>query len=278
MTSTFKMCAVAVFASGFTVPVALAADVMPAAQQNALVQKYCAVCHNDAHVNGGLTLERFDAASPDPSVVAMLVSKIRDGGAISAAGVPKPDAATQDALLDALLAETAGASDWTVTQTPDAATHASLLTASILREVPVPPNTPKRFAGDIGAPDVYRLTLTCRSDTREGDMVVAWAPGAAPKGSILTAVVDGKPASISTVEGSEKMFKGTLGTMGTGATILNAKWENSGMSKLSIPLPEQTLAVNNLFQDGTVEFSFASLPRAARKILSNCFAERTASR
>ena len=61
------------------IPAAAAGDSMPAAQQNALVQKYCAVCHNDAHVNGGLSLEHFDAAQPDPGVAAMLVSKLTNG-------------------------------------------------------------------------------------------------------------------------------------------------------------------------------------------------------
>jgi hypothetical protein len=48
------------------VPVALASGAMPVPQQNALVQKYCAVCHSDAHMNGGLSLQHFDAAYPDP--------------------------------------------------------------------------------------------------------------------------------------------------------------------------------------------------------------------
>ena len=231
---------------------------MPAAQQTALVAKYCAVCHNDAHVNGGLTLEHFDALSPDPSVVAMLVSKLRDGGAISAAGLPRPDQATQDALLAALLTEAAGAEQWTVTKSDPAA-----LTASIFREVPVPPNTPKRFAGDIGAPDRYRLTVACRADIRVGEIVVAWAPGAAPKDSVLSAAVDGKPPVTYTVEGSEKRFKGTLGTMGTGATILSSQ-----------NLPQETLTINNLFQDGSVTFSFTDLPQTARQALTVCFSDR----
>ena len=58
---------------------AVASDLMPAAQQNALVAKYCVVCHNDAHVNGGLSLEHFDAAQPDPSLVAMTISKVGMG-------------------------------------------------------------------------------------------------------------------------------------------------------------------------------------------------------
>jgi hypothetical protein len=55
---------------------AVANGAMPAAQQNALLQKYCVVCHTDAHMNGGLSLEHFDAAHPDPGVAAMLVSKL----------------------------------------------------------------------------------------------------------------------------------------------------------------------------------------------------------
>lgn len=52
--------AVAVFTVGSTASfpsVAVASEAMPAAQQNALVQKYCAVCHTDASKDGGLSLQ-----------------------------------------------------------------------------------------------------------------------------------------------------------------------------------------------------------------------------
>ncbi len=58
---------------------------MPAAEQNALVKKYCAVCHTDAVRNGGLSLEHYDAAKRDPALAAMMLSKL-NGGAMGAAG------------------------------------------------------------------------------------------------------------------------------------------------------------------------------------------------
>ena len=60
-------------------PLAMAGDPMPAPQQNALVQKYCAVCHTDKSRNGGLSLEHFDAAHPDPGVAATMLGKLKSG-------------------------------------------------------------------------------------------------------------------------------------------------------------------------------------------------------
>src|SRR4029077_17473255 len=130
---------------------------------------------------------------------------------------------------------------------------------SIVREVP---SVTRKFA------DIYRLTLTCRADTHEGEMQVAWAPGSPRKGSVISAVVDGKAPFTYQVDGSEKMFEGAVGNQGEGAIILSA----------TKPLPEKPLTVNNLFQDGTVAFPFDSLTQAARQALSACFTQSVASR
>jgi hypothetical protein len=60
LAATIASCGVIVLAA----PDVPLSDAMPVAQQNALVQKYCAVCHTDVHRNGGLSLQHFDAAHP----------------------------------------------------------------------------------------------------------------------------------------------------------------------------------------------------------------------
>jgi hypothetical protein len=236
--------AVAVFMAGPPAS-ALASSAMPVAQQNTLVQTYCAVCHNDAHLNGGLSLEHFDAAQPDPGLAAMLVSKLK-GKAMGAAGIPLPDRATQDALLSALSSEAAGASGWNVIRTP-------ILTASVVQGA--------LSAANGGEPDLYRLTLTCNADTHEGEMQLAWSPGVPSPDRVMSFAVDEKAPLTYKVESGEKMFKGASGDSGTGAIILYP----------AIPLPAQTLTISNLFSDETVVFPFGGLTQPVRKALSTCF-------
>ena len=235
-----------------TTPAAVASGAMPVEQQNALVEKYCAVCHTDAVRNGGLSLEHFDAARPDPGVAAMIVSKLK-ANAMGASGQPLPDRAAQDALLSALSAASVGANRWTVNQAPGPAARAQITTASIVQEVP---STHEKAV----SPDLYRLIVTCNSDTHEGEMQLAWSPAVPENGRVLSASVDGNAAFTYKVEGSEKMGNGQDGTSGPGAAILAA-----------VPLPARTLTISNLFPDETVVFPFDGLTQTVRQTLSTCF-------
>ncbi len=223
---------------------------MPAQQQNALVQKYCAVCHTDAHRDGGLSLEHFDAASPDPGVAAMMLSKIKTG-AIGAAGVPAPDRATVEAWISALSAGAAGAGRWTVNRS----VGVPLLSASLVRELPSTANG--------GVPDSYRLTLTCNSDTGEGEIRLAWAPGVPPTGQVISALVDAKEQFSFTIEGAETMGNGSKGTSGPGSIVLSTR-------EASMRLPAESLAISNVFANETVVFPFDELNPAARQALTRC--------
>jgi cytochrome c551/c552 len=88
------------FTFGFAVFCASAWAGMPAAEQNTLVKRYCAVCHTDAAKNGGLSLEHYDAARRDPGLAAMILSKLNNG-AMGAAGNGVPDKVAQEAWLEA---------------------------------------------------------------------------------------------------------------------------------------------------------------------------------
>jgi len=225
-------------------PVASASNAMPVAQQNALVGKYCAVCHTDAIPNGGLSLQHFDAARPDPGLMAMVVSKLK-AKALGASGQPLPDKMTQDLLQSTLAVESFGAERWVVDR------QAAVLTANVVAATPSTKSD--------GDPDLFRLTLTCHTDTHQGGMQVAWSPGVPKSGQMISAVVDGGTPVTSKIEGVEKMGNGQAGESGPGAV------------QLGLPLPAKQLAVSNIFGDETVLFPFEGLSESARQGLSVCF-------
>ena len=68
-----------------------------------VIAKYCVSCHNQRLKTAGLALDTVDAARPaaHPDVWERVVTRLR-AQSMPPAGVPRPDAATYDAVADAL--------------------------------------------------------------------------------------------------------------------------------------------------------------------------------
>jgi hypothetical protein len=223
---------------------------MGAGEQNALVKKYCAVCHSDAIKNGGLSLEHYDAAKPDPGLAAMILSKLNNG-AMGAAGNGVPHKAAQQAWLDSTTEQAAGAEEWFVTRE-----HNSV-SASIVRQVP------PRKADSTNAP-LYRVLIACNASTGVGEMQLTWSPEP-QTGRTMTASVDGNTPIEYRIEGRESMGNGAAVQTGHASVVL------SSVKGKRLAFPKESLIIRDLFPGETVEFPFADLDRKSISDLSVCF-------
>lgn len=223
---------------------------MPAADQTALVKKYCAVCHSDAAKNGGLSLEHYDAAKRDPALAAMLLSKLNNG-AMGAAGKGVPDNATQQAWIDSTRVQAVGATEWFVSRDD------GIVSASIVRDV-----APRR-PGSSDRP-IYRLQMTCNPSTRVREMLLTWSP-VAQTGRALTASVDGNAPIEYRIEGFESMGNTGAGQSGHASVVL------ASGTGAKLGLASRSLTIRELFPGESVAFPVSDLDRRTVSELRMCF-------
>ena len=221
---------------------------MPAAEQNALVKQYCAVCHTDASMNGGLSLQHYDAAKRDPTLAAMILSKL-NAGAMGAAGNGVPDKASQEAWLASTKEQAAGAKEWFVSR------EDGVVSASTIREVP--PRRP-----DVTDSPVYRVTIACNTSSGAGEMQLTWSPQP-QTGRLMTASADSDAPVEYRIEGKESMGNGGTVQSGHASVLL------SSSGKLGFP--NHFLIIRELFPGETVEFPLSDLDQKTRTELSTCF-------
>ena len=223
---------------------------MPAAEQTALVKKYCAVCHTDAAKNGGLSFEHYDAGKRNPPLAAMILSKL-NSGAMGAAGKGLPDKAAQEAWLKSTREQAVGAHLWFVSR------EAGVVSASIVREVPL------REQVSSGHP-VYRISVTCDPVTGAGQMQLTWSPQP-QTARTLAASVDGSGPIDFRIEGKESMGNGGTAQTGHASVVLSAGKGGE------LALARRSLTIRDLFPGESVEFPFSDLDQSARSELRRCF-------
>jgi mono/diheme cytochrome c family protein len=80
-----------------------AADASPDAPFQAVLDRYCATCHNDRVKAGGMILERLsaDGLRRDPQLWEKVIRKLRTG-MMPPSGAPRPDRATLDLMTSTL--------------------------------------------------------------------------------------------------------------------------------------------------------------------------------
>lgn len=221
---------------------------MPAIQQNALVKQYCAVCHTDAAMNGGLSLQHYDAAKRDPTLAVMILSKL-NAGAMGAAGNGVPDKADQEAWVTSTKEQASGATEWFVSR------EGGVVSASIVREVP------SRSANVPDKP-LYRVKIACNTASGVGEMQLTWSPQP-QTGRTMTASVDSNASVEYRIEGKESMGNSAAVQSGH-ASVLLSDGRRFGF-------PSHSLTVRELFPGETVEFPFWNLDQKARAELGSCF-------
>ncbi|MCU1324850.1 MAG: hypothetical protein JWN34_220 [Bryobacterales bacterium] len=225
---------------------------MPSAEQNGLVKQYCAVCHTDEASNGGLSLEHYDAARPDPTLAAMMLTELNNG-AMGAAGKGVPDKAAQLAWVESTKEQAAGASEWVVHR------DSGTVSAAIVRAVP------PRMLNSTNAP-LYRMQLACTPSTGAGEMQLTWSPEPQINRSV-TVSADSKEPIAYRIDGLESMGNGNTVKTGRASVILSAGRDRK------LPLPRHTLVIQSLFDGETVKFPFGDLSETALTELSNCFSQ-----
>ncbi len=108
---------------------------------------------------------------------------------------------------------------------------------------------------------MYRLILTCRIDTHDGEIQLAWANGVPEEGQPIAVAIDGSAPITHKAEGGRKQGNGVNGP---GATVLYPAIPN-------LPLPSRSLTVRNVFPNETPVFPFDTLTASVRQNLAACF-------
>lgn len=253
-------------------------------EQNAMIENYCVICHLDTAMNGGLSLEHFDAATVSPPLATILVSKFTTGvpledilkpeldtqiveeielgkrfGAPSVmdiAGLPLPTDGEINGFIMAMAQRTNDAERWHIIE------DGEKISADIVRVTSFP------VREDQGERDLtYRLVLTCDAASGDGEMLLTWSP--VPANGNLEVIVDSNPPLEFVIDEQEAMANGDSGTSAPSSVVLAGLRQNDGHPGLS--MPRSRLQIKGPLPTEQVEFSFDDLWESEPGLLNACF-------
>jgi len=253
-------------------------------EQNVMMEKYCVICHLDTAMNGGLSLEHFDAATVSPPLAAILVSKFTTGvpledvmkpeldsqtvaeiefgkrvGAPSVmgiAGLPLPTDGEINGFIMAMARRSNDAEHWHI------AVDEEEISADIVRVTTIP------VREDQGDRDItYRLVLTCDTSNGEGEILLTWSP--VPANGDLKVIVDSDPPVDFVIDGQELMANGDSGTSAPSSVVLAGLGKNDDHPDIAVP--RIRLRIKGPLPTDEVEFSFNDLWGSEPRLLNACF-------
>lgn len=253
-------------------------------EQNAMMEKYCIICHLDTAMNGGLSLEHFDAATVSPPLASILVSKFTTGvpledimkseldsqiveeielgkrfGAPSVmgiAGLPLPTEGEINGFIMAMAQRTSDPERWHIVEDGEE------VRADIVRVTSYP------VREDQGERDVtYRLVLTCDAVSGDGEILLTWSP--VPANGDMEVIVDSDPMVEFVIDEQEPMANGDSGTSAPSSVVLAGMGKNDDHPDLSVP--RKRLRIKGPLPTDEVEFSFDDLWDSDPRLLNACF-------
>lgn len=255
------------------------------AEQNAMMKDYCVICHLDSSMNGGLSLEHFDAATVSPPLAAILANKFTMGvplenllepeldpevieeielgkrfgapSVMGVAGLPLPSDGEINGFIMAMAQRTEGAERWHVNVDEET------ISADIVRITSFPAREDQR-PRDI----MFRLVLTCDLASDEGEMLLTWSPQ--PANGSLEVVVDNDLPVEFIIDEQEPMANGDEGTSAPSSVVLVGLGKKDEYPDISPP--RNRLRLKSPLLSEQIEFSFADLWESEPDQLNACFA------
>ncbi len=241
------------------------------AEQNEMMEKYCVICHLDTQMNGGLSLEQFDAATVSPPLAAILASKFTTGvplekllrpeldaetireielgkrfGAPSVmeiAGLPLPSEAEINGFIMAMAQRSTGIERWHVND------EGGSLSGDVARVRSYP------VRDDQAARDVtFRLVVNCESEG-SGQIVLTWSP--VPANGEIEVIVDENAPEVFLLDEQEAMANGDPGMSAPSSLVLLGVDRRDTHPAISVP--DSRLAITGPLPTAQIEFKLDEL-------------------
>lgn len=235
-------------------------------------------------MNGGLSLEHFDASTVSPALAAVLANKFTTGvpieelllpefnsqliekietgkeygapSVMSISGLPLPTEGEINGFIMAMAHRSNNVDQWHVTK------DGNITIADIARVARLPESEYVKLR-DL----IYRLVVSCDASSRTGEILLTWSP--VPMNGKLEVIVDSESAQVFVINEQEPMANGDPGTSAPSSVMLIGRNRLNEYPELSIP--DDMLRIKGPLPTEQIEISFSELWELEPELIEVCF-------